>query len=809
MGCCGSSPAPLAGPPAGCGPMCPTKELVQYTPDQLIGHGKWWTTDRFTTLPPRRAPDPSCVAGQEPATLTEVFAMCVKKHGDKPALMVERKADGSSPDGQDQSHKGWQTWTWKQYYDESVNAARGFLALGLQEKGSVCVYGFNSPEWFMAEQGAMFANGAVCGIYPTDKVDNVQYKARHTACNVAVVENEKQLKIFKEAVEDKANGGVPTLRAVVLWAPGQTPMQDFTSSSGQPVRVLSWQQLVKDWAVNTTPGELEEVQKKIVPGALCGYIYTSGTTGRPKAVMISHDNVAYMARSVEAIAPELATKTQERVISYLPLSHVAGLLMDIAVPMFMTCFNPAGGWFTVYFARPTDLSQMTLAARIQDVRPTIFLGVPRVWEKIRDTMIAKAKANKLSPTDQKRVDGAKARGREWALNNQMGGSGKRPGGCIDHFIDGKVYAKVKGALGLTDCKFALTGAAPIDDACLGFFGQLGININELYGMSECCGATTASSNRAHVWGSCGFALPGAEVKVFAAGEHGDCSAERPKRDTPQYPKSFAELLRTPAAIDERYQGEVCYRGRHIMMGYLANPDLGDEHVAEIAKKTAEAIDSDGWLHSGDKGAMDCTGMVKITGRFKEIIIPAGGENVSPVPIEEAVKKDPAVSDLISNVMMVGDKRKYCVALVSLKVVGATGQEPGGQELTAPAREVVKKVGGTATTVPEAMSDPKVIEAIAKAIAGVNKNSAVCPIGAATIKSFTIIPVDFSENGGQLTATLKLKRSVVEAEHPSMVGVKDSVDGVDPGQTGLLYKGPLEDVPGVGKCYAKYEGPALT
>merc|ERR1712196_261763 len=117
---------------------------------------------------------------------------------------------------------------------------------------------------------------------------------------------------------------------------------------------------------------------------------------------------------------------------------------------------------------------------------------------------------------------------------------------------------------------------------------------------------------------------------------------------------------------EAEQGEICFRGRHIMMGYLANPDLGAEHVKEIEGKNASAIDSGGWLHSGDKGCMSTTGMVKITGRYKELIIGAGGENVAPVPVEDTVKKH---CGAISNVMMIGDKRKSNVAVITLKAVG--------------------------------------------------------------------------------------------------------------------------------------------
>merc|ERR1719316_1866535 len=144
-------------------------------------------------------------------------------------------------------------------------------------------------------------------------------------------------------------------------------------------------------------------------------------------------------------------------------------------------------------------------------------------------------------------------------------------------------------------------------------------------------------------------------------------------------------------------GELCFSGRNVMMGYLANPDLGDAHVAEIKKKTAETIDKDGWLHSGDKGLCTVDGMVKITGRYKELIIGEGGENIAPVPIEDHVKKS---CDGIQEIMMVGDKRKYNAALVTLKAVGANGEVPGTDELDAGAKRVNPEV----TKISQALDD---------------------------------------------------------------------------------------------------------
>lgn len=209
---------------------------------------------------------------------------------------------------------------------------------------------------------------------------------------------------------------------------------------------------------------------------------------------------------------------------------------------------------------------------------------------------------------------------------------------------------------------------------------------------------------------------------------------------------------TGQELPDGNDGEVCYRGRHIMMGYMANPDLGEAHMTLITEKNRGSIDADGWLHSGDKGQRDVDGMVKITGRYKELIIGAGGENVAPVPVEDGVKsRCPA----ISNIMMYGDKMKYNVAVVTLKTVGATGELPGTEELD----PVACALDLNCTTLTQAMDSTKIIEAITNAIIATNKDPKCVPMPPAKIQKFTILPTDFSVVTDELTPTFKLKRSV--------------------------------------------------
>merc|ERR1711904_650307 len=199
--------------------------------------------------------------------------------------------------------------------------------------------------------------------------------------------------------------------------------------------------------------------------------------------------------------------------------------------------------------------------------------------------------------------------------------------------------------------------------------------------------------------------------------------------------------------------------------------MGAAHKAEILKKTQEAIDKDGWLHSGDKGMITERGMVKITGRYKELIIGDGGENIAPVPIEDCVKRH---CDGVCEVMMVGDKRKYNVALVTLKAVGANGESPGTNELDAGAKTVNPDV----KTISDAMKDTKWITTITAAITSANNNSKVCVNQAFKIQKFTILPTNFSEENNELTPTKKLKRKIVQQRYSAQVDKLYKEAGVD-------------------------------
>mmetsp|Transcript_17363 Transcript_17363/g.37684 ORF Transcript_17363/g.37684 Transcript_17363/m.37684 type:complete len:452 (+) Transcript_17363:1-1356(+) len=446
------------------------------------------------------------------------------------------------------------------------------------------------------------------------------------------------------------------------------------------------------------------------PGHCCTLIYTSGTTGPPKAVMISHDNLTWTAQCImQTRVPSDWGHQEERIVSYLPLSHIAAQMLDIHFPMSATAtFNfPC----LVAFARP-DALKGTLKNTLTAIRPTAFFGVPRVWEKMEEAM----KAIGATTTGCKRrvATWAKGKGSANAEAMQLGGNRRSP------FMFGlakRLLSRIHIALGLDQCRVKFTGAAPISPETLRYFASLGIHIWELYGMSESSGPHTVNFDNAWRMGSVGQTMPGVETKI----DHVE------GRDGPG-------------------QGEILFRGRHIMMGYMKD-----------RTKTAETIDPEGWLHSGDVGRLDETGMLYITGRIKELIITAGGENIAPVPIEDQLK---AHCPAISNAMMVGDKRKFNVVLITLR----TALDQHGASLDA-LDGAARTINPAVQTVSQAANDATWKTYIQNGIDATNK-AAVS--NAQRLQKFAILPRDFTVPGGELTATLKLKRDVVAQKYSDII-----------------------------------------
>lgn len=673
--------------------------------------------------------------GAPEGTLMDALKAAAEKWGPEPAMRVERplpplngkKAPASAP------VEEWKTWSYKEYHDDVRRAAKGFLKLGAVRYDGVNILGFNSPEWFMAELAGMYMGGMAAGIYPTDTPDQVLYKTKLSDGAVAVVDTKSSFDKYAEVIDD-----LPYLKAIVAWS--HPDVADLKRADGSVVKCLTWDALLELGETEGSDADLDALCNATEAGNCCTLVFTSGTTGNPKAVMVSHDNLMFQAycvlyKGVEKVGAEPG---QDRVISYLPLSHVAGMMVDIISPLICTAYRK--GFTTVHFARPYDLKVGTFGDRLRAVKPTMFLGVPRVWEKIAE----KIKAMGASTQGLKKTIAtwAKDHSLYFQKNLLVGGSGQKGWGYS--LANKLILGKIKAALGLDECKFMFSGAAPMSMETLEYFASLGININEVYGMSESTGATTWSTDACHLWTSIGYEMHGCETKVFREGS--GKSVEVP----------LAKDFYNPT---EEEQGEVCFRGRHIMMGYLCNPKLGDAHVAEIKKKNEEAIDEDGFMHSGDKGSKDVNLMYRITGRYKELIITAGGENISPVPIENALKLNcPA----IANAVMVGDKRKFNCCLITLKCVGATGELPGTDKLDGAA------VAHGCATIGEAAASAAYTKMIEDAIKATNNDGTVCPSNASKIQKFTILPQDLSVETGEITPSLKLKRSVTEKKYINII-----------------------------------------
>ncbi len=494
----------------------------------------------------------------------EVIGNTAEKYGERPALRT--KLGGI-----------WTETNWKNYYEQIRVTARAFMALGLTPGKTVCILGTNRPEWFISDLAAIFAGGLASGMYITCSPEQCEYLASHSEANIVVVENKDQLAKFK-----KIRGNLPMLKAIVMM-----------SGRDDDPKIFSWNDLPK-YAEKVSEEELEERIKAQSPDDCCSLIYTSGTTGNPKGVMISHDNAIW---TTQQVADTVNGNPDDRIISYLPLSHIAEQIVSLYYPIITGC--------SIWFAESLD----KIGENLPEVRPTLFIGVPRVWEKIK-TKIEEAGAE-TKGLKKKIAEWAKKKGKEAGYAEQEGKAKPSLYGLADKLV----FSKVRKKLGLDDCRLRISTAAPISRKTLEFFMSLGIIVTEVYGMSECTGPATISMPKPFMYRTkwAGPVLKGGEIAT------------------------------------DKDDGEVMMRGRHVFKGYFKNE-----------KATKEAIDDKGWLHSGDVGVIK-NGMLKITDRKKEIIITEGGENIAPQPIEKKLQDISGVAHAV----LIGEQKKYVTALLTL------------------------------------------------------------------------------------------------------------------------------------------------
>lgn len=588
----------------------------------------------------------------------------------------------------------WMSMTYSQTEREIYRLGGAFLNNGLESKDVVIVMGYNSPQWFLSFHGVIQAGGVVAGCYSTNEEETCLYQAKNSKAKFVVVENWSHGKKFLNALEDEESN----LSKIIVWSD--------TSNMIDHENVISFRDFI-DSAPKNSRELVSDMEQKLDPAECCNLIYTSGTTGNPKGVMLSHDNMTWDVKRFLGNVEEhndYVMGSEQVLISYLPLSHIAAQMLD-----FMVACATGG---SLYFATP-DALKGGLLPLLQEIRPTFLFGVPRVWEKIMDGMKAKGANNRF--IKRAIIEQAKsvALKRNIALANSGGmTAGFRSKLGLYKLFNKLVYSKVKGVLGLDRCELFGSGAAPISENVLSYFWSLDIPIVEGFGMSETTGISTMCVFPEKVrLGTVGFGICDDMIKISE-------------------------------------NEEILLKGRHIMMGYLDNEE-----------KTKETFDEEGYLRTGDMGSLEDSPdgelkLLKITGRIKELVITAGGENVAPVPIENKIKY---ACPLISNVMLIGDQKKFLSVLVTLRVTINPDTLVPSKEIDPSCRELLNKNSVDSMNLDDVRENDSVRQLIQEAINEYNNNAVS---NAQKVQKFVILDTDFSVPGGELTETQKLRRKIV-------------------------------------------------
>nr|CAD7429841.1 unnamed protein product [Timema monikensis] len=555
--------------------------------------------------------------------------------------------------------------------------------------------------------------GFAAGIYTTNSPEACHYCAENSQANIIVVEDQTQLDKILQIRER-----LPELKAIIQYrgTPPDTP------------GIYSWDNVMK-MGQEESDEELEQVLKTIAINECCTLVYTSGTVGNPKAVMLSHDNLTWSAHVVGEYL-HVVPGSGEKLVSFLPLSHVAAQCVDIHLALFEAA--------TVYFA-DKDALKGTLVNTLQEVRPTRFLGVPRVWEKIYEKMTRIGSQN--GSIKRSIATWAKGHGLQHNLDKMNGIDSNSLGYSMASLL---VFNKIKKALGLDRCKTFLNGAAPLSIEIKKYFLSLDILLCGAYGMSETTAGHTVSRDDFFRLTSAGKNLPGTKTKIYNPGQD--------------------------------QQGEVCMWGRHIFMGYLNN---------EL--NTSESLDEEGWLHSGDIGQLDEEGFLYITGRIKELLITAGGENIPPVIIEDGIKTE---LPFLSNVTLIGDQRKFLSVLLTFKTNINMETGEALDEVTSEVKNWLTSLGSKASTVSQILEENSekayteivllnlnkvdqfktlfLNQVMAAIQQGIDRANIKAISNAQKVQKYAILPKDFSIPSGELGPTLKLKRSFIAAKYNDII-----------------------------------------
>jgi long-chain acyl-CoA synthetase len=605
-----------------------------------------------------RAPEPEAVIFEGCDTVSRLWAKRCREKGAATAHREKRLGI-------------WQSHSWEAYYRGSRAIGLGLLALGLRRGEVVQILSEDRREWLYCDMGVLGAGGIPSGVYTTDSAEQLAYIVNDSAAPFLFLENDEQLDKFLAARER-----MPTLRRAILF-----DRKGLRGFSDPQVMFLDELMALGEAAEAKHPGTFEAALEAARPDDVRMLIYTSGTTGPPKGAMITHRNMIWQIKAAQAVFDARADDEQ---LCFLPLCHVLERLVSVE--------HPVAAGSTVNFAESPE----TVFEDLQEVSPTVFAGVPRLWEKIYSRlMIARGEATAIG---RRAFDAAIATGLA-VVQAREAGRAPGPGLALRHWLaDRLVLRRLRRLIGMERCRRASSGAAPISPDLIRWYWALGVPLVEGYGMTETAGVISVNRVDDNRIGTVGPALPGSEVRIAA-------------------------------------DGEIQVAGPHVFAGYWRKPE-----------KTAEARTADGWLRTGDLGRLGNDGSLTITGRLKDIIITAGGKNITPAEIESRLKFSPYVADAV----IIGDRRKFLTALI---MIDQENVEKFAQDRQIPFADFASLTRA-----------PEVVELIGEVVAETNRAFARVE----QIKDFRLIDRLLTAEDEEVTPTMKLKRSLVETKHRALI-----------------------------------------
>ncbi|MFE7799231.1 AMP-dependent synthetase/ligase [Nocardia sp. NPDC057440] len=556
------------------------------------------------------------------------------------------------------------TITWRAYADRVRTIAAGLAGLGVRPGDTVALMMTNRPEFHVCDTAVLHAGGTPFSVYNTNPVDLLAYQFGNAGNKVVICERQFAPQILAAAAKAAEHGNRVEHVICVDEAPDGTIALSAVEAAP-----------LEDFDFDTT-------WRAVKPDDLLTIVYTSGTTGPPKGVELTHTNFIENARVIEQFG---GGGPDDRVISYLPDAHAANR------------------WFAHYLTmlEGGEITTVAVFGKVADalteVRPTVFLGVPRVWVKVKGALEDRFDAQ--GPIKRRLVRWAIGVGRVKARAISDGRS-LGPLDRLRHRVAERlVLAPIRTRLGLDRTRVAVTGSVAIPPEVHEFFLGLGLPLCEGYGMTECtAGATLNGPDRVKI-GTVGRPLPGAEVKL------GD-------------------------------DGEVLIRGKMVMRGYRNDPE-----------KTAETVDADGWLHTGDVGIIDADGYLAIVDRKKELIINAAGKNMSPSTIENTVTEN---CPLAGTVVVIGEQRPYNTALICL--------DPDLSAAFAQRNQLAE------ATVAELAKNPEVLAVIERGVAAANSKLSRVE----QIKKYLVLTEVWEPGSDVVTATGKLRRIPIATRYADTI-----------------------------------------